>query len=132
MKKEQLVKEIREFLEKQVPVLESDKSAWAWYTLPEESELPYLVLLEWQEGYDENDNERFIQEGYELTVSVRVDTDQYFKCDNPYPICTEYGDVIDGLTMYENFQEIAEDLYDLFQQAKECESTSMKFLGYNV
>ena len=128
MNKEQCVKEIKKFLEKQVPVLESEKGAWAWYNLPEESELPYIVLLDWQEGYDENDHERFIQNGYGLNVSIRADVGQYFKCDNPYPICTEQGDVLDGLTMYENFEEIAEYLYNLFQQAKECESITKQFL----
>ena len=134
MQKAKCIKGIQEFIKKHATTLEHD--AWAWYDLPDESDLHYLVMLDWQEGYDENENTTFVNNGEGLNVSIRVDVGQYFKYDNPYPICNEDGDVIDGCTLSDedikdDYKSMAEYMYELFQQAKteQCEKLSKKYGG---
>lgn len=132
MQKEKCIKEIQKFIQEYHEKLDLD--AWAWYDLPDESDLHYLVMLDWQEGYDENENSKYIKNGVGLNVSIRVDVGQYFKYDNPYPICNDDGDVIDGVTLDEsdlkdNFKSTAEYMYELFQQAKQCEDITKKYNG---
>ena len=129
MEKEKCIKEIQKFIEQNVTL---DHESWAWYDLPDESDLHYIVMLDWQEGYDENENTTFINKGEGLNVSIRVDVGQYFKCDNPYPICNDIGDVIDGCTLddndtKDNYKSMAEYMYELFQQAKACEDITKKY-----
>ena len=106
-----LNKEVRDFLTRNTVKNKLDISAWAWYELPSSDNHDYILLLEWQEGYDENDNTEFLKNGYGLNVSVRVDMGQYFKCDNPYPIANEHGDCIVGYSI--EFVDVKNGFKDL-------------------
>lgn len=126
-----LKNQVQKFLqETATPNLEG----WAWFNLPSTENYNYIVLVDWQEGYDTEPENPFITDGYGLNVSVRVDTGNYFKCDNPYPICTEHGDVIDGYTLSRadienNFSDVAEDVMAMYEQAKACEDITARFIN---
>lgn len=110
-----------------------DLEGWAWFNLPATDKFNYLVMLDWENGFDDEPDNPFIQDGYGLTVSIRVETGTYFKNDNPYPICTEQGDVIGSYTLsngdIENgFADATDDIMAMYEQAKECENITEKFL----
>ena len=127
MKKQQIIKEIQNFIKSNQNL---DDESWAWYDLPSTDELDYMVLMDWQEGYDKNEHDTFIKEGYGLNVSIRIDKGQYFKCDNPYPIANEQGDIIEGCTLSDkdiedNFKSMAEFMYDQYKNAIKLEKFNL-------
>lgn len=103
-------KQLKEFLQEYAkPELEG----WAWLNLPNN----LLCVLDWQNGYDVNEQSMFISDGYGLNASIRVDAGQYFKDDNPYPVVN--GECLDTYTIgegdvKENFSSLVDELYDNF------------------
>ena len=131
MSKQAIITDVQNLLKDYANTLEYDE--WAWCVLPSSENYSYIALLEWQEGFDKNDHETFVKDGYGLDISVRIDNGQYFKCDNPYPICDEHGDCLTGCgfsdnDIKDNFKSMAEYVYDLYNTAIECESFSQKYI----
>jgi hypothetical protein len=130
LENDNLVNEIQQFLQEYA--LE-DLEGWAWYKLPSTDNFNYIVLLDWQEGYDEDEVETFIKGGYGLNVSIRIDDGSYFKNDTPYPICDDSGECLTGCTLSDsdiedNFKSMAEYMYDQYQEAIRCEKFSKKYI----
>ena len=122
MNKDKLIKRLQSFIKKNKNL---DMDAWAWLDISKE-ELgtlqDYLILLDWQEGYDKNENETFIKDGYGLNVSIRVNHNMYFATDNPMPIVNDLGDMIDGCTLSskdidDNFKNVSSFIIDELEHA---------------
>ena len=129
-----LNQEIQEFLKENCTDRKLDMDAWAWYNLPSSDNYDYILLLEWQEGYDKDDNSDFIKEGYGLNASIRIDVGQYFKNDNPMPCCTKQGDVIDGYSIEfadtkNGFKNLTRYLLQDYKLALKSEKINKEFFG---
>ena len=132
MGKETIIKDVQNLLKNHALTLDYD--SWVWCELPSSENHKYIALLEWQEGFDKNDKETFVKDGYGLDISVRVDNGQYFAYDNPYPICDDNGDCLTGCGLSDNdikdnFKSMAEYIYDLYQTALECEKYFEKYFN---
>lgn len=98
-------------------------------------ELNYIVIIEWQEGFDPSEavNNPFIDnEGYGLDISIRVDKGMYFRNDNPYPVISENEEYL--LTGYnptsvEQLDEIGDWIVTDYTLAIQKEKYSIK--AYN-
>ena len=109
MNKDKLIKKVQNFINK-TQTLDIDE--WAWLDISKDelgTSQDYLILLDWQDGYDKNENKKFVKQGYGLNVSVRVNHNMYFATDNPMPIINNLGDVIEGCTLSD------EDVKDKFK-----------------
>ena len=99
MNKDKLIKRVQNFINK-TQTLDIDE--WAWLDISKEelgTSQDYLILLDWQDGYDENENTKFVKQGYGLNVSIRVNHNMYFAIDNPMPIVNNLGEIVDGCTL---------------------------------
>ena len=104
----------------------STLDGWAWLRLPSSENKDYICLLDWQEGYDLNEKETFIKDGYGLNVSIRIDNGEYFKNDTLYPYDEKTGDCLTGCTLSDadikdNFDSMADFVVELYNQAIEME-----------
>ena len=109
MNKDKLIKKVQNFINK-TQTLDIDEWAWLDISKDELGTLQdYLILLDWQDGYDKNENKKFVKQGYGLNVSVRVNHNMYFATDNPMPIINNLGEVIEGCTLSD------EDVKDKFK-----------------
>lgn len=134
-KEQQLIKQIAQFIKSN-----TDMGADTWAYIPISSDVlnsrnNYLILMDWQEGYDETEHTKYIKNGYGLNVTVRVDHDQYFACDNPYPVCNIEGDCIDGFTLSvedeaDNFISVAQSILSLLKNALLVDEMNIKGLTY--
>ena len=130
MNKKEIIEEIQNFIKNNQNL---DMDSWAWYNLPDSDNFSYIILIDWQEGYDKGEHKTFIKNGYGLNVSIRINNGQYFKCDNPYPIANKYGDIIDGCTLSDedikdNFKSMSEFMYKQYTSAIESEEFSLEML----
>ena len=99
MNKDKLIKKVQNFINKTQTL---DMDEWAWLDISKEelgTSQDYLILLDWQDGYDENENKKFVKQGYGLNVSIRVNHNMYFATDNPMPIVNNLGEIVDGCTL---------------------------------
>ena len=99
MNKDKLIKRVQNFINK-TQTLDIDE--WAWLDISKEelgTSQDYLILLDWQDGYDENENTKFVKQGYGLNVSIRVNHNMYFAIDNPMAIVNNLGEIVDGCTL---------------------------------
>ena len=122
MNKDKLIKRVQNFINENKNL---DMDAWAWLDISKE-ELgtlqDYLILLDWQEGYDENENKTFIKGGYGLNISIRVNHNMYFATDNPMPTINNSGNIIDGCTLSnkdidDNFKNVSSFIIDELEYA---------------
>ena len=112
---------------------ELNLGSWAYCSLPSTENFNYMVVMEYQEGFDKDEHETFIHDGYGLEISVRINKGQYFRNDNPYPIVNSYCDCLDGCTLSDNdikddFNSITDFIYDQYRYATENEQYSLKYL----
>lgn len=129
-----LNQEIQNFLKENCVDRKLDMDAWAWYNLPSSDNYDYILLLEWQDGYDKDEHSDFIKEGYGLNASIRIDEGQMFKYDNPYPICSKQGDCIDGYSIEfvdvkNGFKNLTHALLQDYKLALKSEQFADEFLG---
>ena len=99
MNKDKLIKRVQNFINKNQTL---DMDEWAWLDIIKEelgTQQDYLILLDWQEGYDENEHETFVKDGYGLNISIRVNHNMYFATDNSMPIVNNLGEIVDGCTL---------------------------------
>lgn len=112
MNKDKLIKRVQKFIQEDKNL---NMDEWAWLDISKEelgTSQDYLILLDWQEGYDKNENKKFIKQGYGLNISIRVNHNMYFATDNPMPVVNNSGELIDGCTLSDedikdNFKHIA-------------------------
>ena len=122
MNKNKLIKRVQNFIKKTQTI---DMDEWAWLDISKEelgTSQDYLILLDWQKGYDENENKKFVKQGYGLNVSIRVNHNMYFATDNPMPIVNNSGDIIDGCTLSDkdiddNFKNVSTFIIDELEYA---------------
>ena len=122
MNKDKLIKRVQNFLKGNKNI---NMEEWAWLDISKEelgTQQDYLILLDWQEGYDEDEHKTFVKDGYGLNISVRVNHNMYFATDNPMPIANSSGDIIDGCTLSDedvndNFKSISTFIIDELEYA---------------
>ena len=131
MNKDKLIKRVQDLIQKNKNL---NLDAWAWLDISKkelDASQDYLILLDWQGGYDENENETFIKDGYGLNVSIRVNHNMYFAPDNPMPIVNSSGDIIDGITLSDkdiddNFKRVSEFIIDELEYAIKFDNINVK------
>ena len=131
MNKDKLIKRVQNLIQKNKNL---NLDEWAWLDISKEeldTSQDYLILLDWQEGYDENKNETFIKDGYGLNVSIRVNHNMYFATDIPMPIINSSGDIIDGITLSDkdiddNFKRVSEFIIDELEYAIKFDNINVK------
>ena len=131
MNKDKLIKRVQDLIQKNKNL---NLDAWAWLDISKkelDASQDYLILLDWQGGYDENENETFIKDGYGLNVSIRVNHNMYFAPDNPMPIVNSSGDIIEGITLSDkdiddNFKRVSEFIIDELEYAIKFDNINVK------
>lgn len=123
----QIINRIQKFLKQYAT---EDLEGVATLELPPSENLEYLVILDWQEGYDPEETEMFIKDGLGLNASVRIN-DAYFKDDCSYPFISDDGDALTGSTLNEvdvreGFSSLAEFLFDNYKEALDNEKYYLK------
>lgn len=135
MNKDKLVKRVQKFVQEYKNL---NMEEWAWLDISKEelgTRNDYLIMLDWQEGYDENEHETFIKDGYGLNISIRVNHDMYFATDNPMPTINVLGEVSDGCTLSEadlkdNFESISKWVVNELEFVIEFDEMNMKDIGF--
>ena len=133
MNKDKLIKRVQKFIQENKNL---NMEEWAWLDISKEelgTQQDYLILLDWQEGYDEDEHKTFVKDGYGLNVSIRVNHDMYFATDNPMPIINILGDILDGCTLSEadlidNFESISKWVVNELEFAIEFDDMNIKGL----
>lgn len=131
MNKDKLIKKVQNFIN-ETQTLDIDKWAWLDISKDELGTLQdYLILLDWQDGYDKDINETFIKNGYGLNISIRVNRNMYFATDNPMPTTNNSDDIIDGCTLSDkdiedNFKNVSEFIIDELEYAIKFDDINIK------
>lgn len=87
---------------------------WSWLNVEDGNGKPYMIMLDWIDGYDESDENLLrhpaLAKSYGLECSFRYDEDNMFANDNPY--VEGYTFTIYKDSKEDDFKTLAQMIYD--------------------